>query len=119
MAEDKQWDAWFNEQYELTDAVRRAVRKQLTDKTPAFRAAVLAGLLESVAEDIRSDIEIHAPVMSDQEYRDFMDLMMVSDPWPLAEEQNDSLIALADTEARRRGYDSWIVAYHEHMKAKE
>jgi len=51
--------------------------------------------------------------MSDTQFRDFLDLMMVSDPWPLSPEADESLKDLADSESRNRGYDSWIVAYHE------
>lgn len=54
--------------------------------------------------------------MTDQQFRDFLDLMMVSDPWPLSEDADESLTDLADAESRKRGYDAWIVAYHEYMK---
>lgn len=49
--------------------------------------------------------------MSDEEFRIFMDLLIVSDPWPL-EYGKDQMNDLADSLARDRGYDNWIVAYH-------
>lgn len=55
--------------------------------------------------------------MSDEEFLAFMDLLMCSDPWPIKGEDGvhaqEILNGLADGEARRRGIDNWIVAYHE------
>ena len=51
--------------------------------------------------------------MTNTEFRALLNLMMVSDPWPLSKEENDILEHMLDTEARVRGYDGWIVAYHE------
>lgn len=50
--------------------------------------------------------------MNDDEFRTFLDLLMVSDPWPL-EYGNEQMTDFADSQARDRGYDGWIVAYHE------
>ena len=54
--------------------------------------------------------------MTDKEAIAFWNLMMVSDPWPLSETYHDIMWQLADKEAIKRGYDSWIVAYHEFRK---
>ena len=55
--------------------------------------------------------------MNDLEYRSFLDLMMCSDPWPVADtgagDGRQTLVTFADAEAQKRGYDSWIVACHE------
>lgn len=55
--------------------------------------------------------------MNDTQYRAFLDLMMCSDPWPVVDrdgsDSNAILEGLALDEARARGFDSWIVAYHE------
>jgi len=51
--------------------------------------------------------------MTDIEFRIFMDLLMVSDPWPLVSGK-DEMDELADKEAMRRGFDDWIDAYHRH-----
>lgn len=63
--------------------------------------------------------------MDDQTFRAFLDLMMCADPWPvrtsgdpipmdMADAASQSLlVAFADSESRARGYDGWIVAYHE------
>lgn len=50
--------------------------------------------------------------MSDDEFCDLMALVMCSDPWP--EGVPSTLIhPLLDREAKKRGHDGWIVAYHE------
>ena len=50
--------------------------------------------------------------MDDAHYRALLDLIMASDPWPDGVDQ-DAAIALADEEAKLRGLNSWVVAYHE------
>lgn len=50
--------------------------------------------------------------MSDDQFKAFMALMMVSDPWPLSQTEHDDLLEIADEESRRRGFDNWIDAYH-------
>lgn len=56
--------------------------------------------------------------MNDIQYRRFLDLMMCSDPWPVTDtgegDGHQILVDFADEEARKRGYDSWIDAYHQH-----
>ena len=56
--------------------------------------------------------------MDDREFRIFLDLLMVSDPWPL-EYGNETMTDLADTMARERGYDDWIEAYHKMLSVNE
>lgn len=51
--------------------------------------------------------------MSHQAFRAFLDLLMVSDPWPNGVEQKP-LTDWADKEARSWGYRDWIEAYHVH-----
>lgn len=53
--------------------------------------------------------------MNDWEYRAFMDLLMCSDPWPIEDDPHShmELVAFANREAAKRGYDSWIAAYHD------
>ena len=57
--------------------------------------------------------------MFDAEYRVFLDLLMCSDPWPVGTERgNDGheiLLKFADKQAKCRGYENWIVAFHEFM----
>jgi hypothetical protein len=50
--------------------------------------------------------------MDDTEFRCFLDLLMVSDPWPLEESCQSILLDLADRQAAVRGYDNWVEAYH-------
>ncbi len=52
--------------------------------------------------------------MLDSEFRAFLDLLMCSDPWPVyGNNSKEVLDNFADKESRIRGYDNWIVAYHE------
>lgn len=45
------------------------------------------------------------------EYRALLDLMMCSDPWPHGVKR-EPIEELLDTEARERGFDDWLDAYH-------
>lgn len=49
--------------------------------------------------------------MNDDQLRAFLDLLMVSDPWPLQYGQ-EAMNDLADEESRKRGFCDWIEAYH-------
>ena len=52
--------------------------------------------------------------MTDKQYQAFLVLLMCCDPWPVPDDVTQSvMVDLADQEAQRRGYDNWIVAYHE------
>ena len=51
--------------------------------------------------------------MNDYEYRAFLNLLMCSDPWPCDKQSERKMMDFADREAFKRGFDSWIVAYHE------
>ena len=57
--------------------------------------------------------------MNDEEFRTLLDLWMVNDPFPLPEEQQNTFNRLLDREAKKRGYDSISIAYHEHSGADE
>ena len=50
--------------------------------------------------------------MKDIEYRVLLDLMMVSDPWPLGQTNLAIFKKFMKNEAKHRGYDDEIVAYH-------
>ena len=47
-------------------------------------------------------------------FRALLDLLMISDPWPLDEKSHDELRCFADKESRLRGHDDWIEAYHDY-----
>ncbi len=51
--------------------------------------------------------------MTKQFFRDLLDWFMVSDPWTLDYEAEYRLQVELDKEAKRRGYQDWVVAYHE------
>lgn len=53
--------------------------------------------------------------MTDQEFKHFMAWLMCSDPWPVEgdDASRDAMIALADREAKKRGQENWIVAFHD------
>ncbi len=59
--------------------------------------------------------------MSGTEFRDLLDLIMCSDPWPVADTGNgtgeQSLINLVDRESKERGYADWIEAYHRYPRS--
>ena len=51
--------------------------------------------------------------MSDKEFRVLLDLFMVSDPWPLDEEESQETIRhMLNEESRTIGYADWVEAYH-------
>ena len=56
--------------------------------------------------------------MDDRELRIFLDLLMVSDPWPL-EYGHEAMTDIADAESRERGYTDWIEAYHKMLSVNE
>ena len=56
--------------------------------------------------------------MDDKTFRAFLDLLMCSDPWPSDNDGQTTLVAFADAEAGRRGFEhegkgGWVVAYHD------
>lgn len=51
--------------------------------------------------------------LTDGQFRALLNLMMVSDPWPLSDEEHDRIDWLLDCEAQARGFDRWTEAYHE------
>ncbi len=56
--------------------------------------------------------------MNKQFYRDLLDWFMVSDPWTLDFKAEHRIGKELDKEAKRRGYEDWIVAFHEMGKKK-
>lgn len=50
---------------------------------------------------------------SDDAYRLLLDMAMSADPPPWGADADERLKRLLDREARARGYESWVVAYHE------
>lgn len=53
--------------------------------------------------------------MTDEQFVAFLGLWMCSDPWPksLSAKEHATLLDFANSEAKRRGYDGWVHAYHE------
>ena len=50
--------------------------------------------------------------MEDYVYRDMLDWFMCSDPWP--DWVNETyILRYLNEQAEVRGYDSWVVAFHE------
>lgn len=56
--------------------------------------------------------------MNDANYRALLDLIMCSDPWPVNDNgENQQIIeVMATEEAKRRGFDTWVEAYHKFNK---
>ena len=55
-----------------------------------------------------------SPALYNDEFRALLDLLMVSDPWPLDDRAHGVLLKLLTSESAARGYESWETAYHEH-----
>ena len=53
------------------------------------------------------------PHPTDTEFRALLDLVMVSDPWPLPGEHESAVNAYLTKESQRRGYADWVEAYHD------
>lgn len=52
--------------------------------------------------------------MNDSEFRAFLDLLMCSDPWPVLLDSGQIILEnFANQEAKKRGYETWVVAFHE------
>ncbi|MHB8867467.1 MAG: hypothetical protein ACYC6T_08170 [Thermoleophilia bacterium] len=51
--------------------------------------------------------------LTDTELRAMLNWYMCSDPWPASEEDHEIMTALVDGESRARGYENWVVAFHE------
>lgn len=47
------WDVWFDKQYELRAEIKQAMQKYTEGHSPHFKAAILSGVLEEVAEEMR------------------------------------------------------------------
>lgn len=56
--------------------------------------------------------------LNNYEFRALLDLFMASDPTPLKSDADEIVARLLYGEAQARGYDTWTIAYHEHMKDK-
>ena len=50
--------------------------------------------------------------MNDWFFRLLLDWFMVSDPWPLDDDAHEAVRFVLDDEAKQRGYDTWVEAYH-------
>jgi len=53
--------------------------------------------------------------MNDEEFKEFLTLMMCCDPWPVEDDGTNqhAMTDVADQQSENRGFESWIVAYHE------
>lgn len=46
------------------------------------------------------------------EYKALLALFMCSDPWPASNEEQSHVETLLNREAKLRGFDNWVDAYH-------
>ena len=52
--------------------------------------------------------------MNDIQFRAALDWFMCSDPWPVSGRRNYKImLTWFEFESRRRGYQTWVDAYHE------
>lgn len=55
------WEAWFNTQYDLwQDEIKGAIERACAGRSRTFRAAVIASLIESLSEELRSYLVLPA-----------------------------------------------------------
>jgi len=60
--------------------------------------------------------------MTELEFRALLTLVMCCDPWPVDERiardlgNQDTILNLLNKEARKRGFDNWVEAYHQEIK---
>lgn len=52
------WDEWFDVQYDIARCVDNAVEAKSKGKGDLFKAALYSGLIEHLAEQMRSCIEL-------------------------------------------------------------
>lgn len=52
------------------------------------------------------------PRMTEKQFRSLLNLHMTSDPTPLPEPQDNEVENFLNEEARRRGFEDWVDAYH-------
>lgn len=52
--------------------------------------------------------------MNDTDFRALLNLIMSADPWPVKDggENQQIIESMATEEAKRRGFDTWVEAYH-------
>ena len=50
--------------------------------------------------------------MNSFELKNFLELIMCSDPWPCDWENEAAVKDFANEESRRHGYEDWVEAYH-------
>jgi len=54
------------------------------------------------------------PHFTDHAFRLLLDALMVNDPAPQGQMGDDLvLLSLVERESERRGFDNWVVAYHD------
>lgn len=56
--------------------------------------------------------------LTDAEFESILAWFMCSDPWPSDDEHRERIKHILNKESQRRGYDDWIVAYHEIPKER-
>jgi len=57
--------------------------------------------------------------MEDKLFIAFLNWFMCSDPWPTTVGEHRTITAFLDAEAKRRGYENWVVAYDEIEENKQ
>jgi len=57
-------------------------------------------------------IKPKAMTQNKAELKAFLCLVMVSDPWPLSDEEQTHVLNIANREAAVHGFEDWVVAYH-------
>lgn len=79
--------------------------------------------LDSVPDEPRNPASGEVSLLTGNEFRALLDLVMCSDPWPIkgmaGAAAQTTLKELLNREAKRRGCISWVEAYHRFMPQPE
>ena len=51
--------------------------------------------------------------VADDAFRVLLDWYMLADPWPLSDRAHGMMFGFLTAEANKRGYETWVDAYHD------
>lgn len=73
-ADKEKWDEWFDNQYEICDRIKRAIDGLSKGKEgkarDQFRAAIWSSIIETSAEELRSDLNLDGWKKEEAEVKD-------------------------------------------------
>jgi len=88
------------------------VNQKVSEVTPSLGGLSQRKINQFLVRDLGND-------MGDKLFRALLNWYMCSDPWPTTAGEHRTITAFLDAEAKRRGYENWVVAYHEFEETKQ